>query len=229
MSDAIPTTDLSPRPGLAATTTQQTGISQPRNQAPTNPAGPTEIDTTDESAQVELSEKGLAAAKNDPAAESTLSPEDQKTVEAMKARDREVRAHERAHQANAGAFTTGSAAYTYERGPDGVSYAVGGEVRITLREGRTPDETIANAQTVRTAALAPATPSPQDRAVAAAASQLEAEATTELTRNETATQPDKTHSRSADQAEEAITTSPVNIAAVYDNTPPRTNGFSAYA
>ena len=61
------------------------------------------------------------------------------------------------------------------RRSDGRRYAVGGEVDLDVH-WPTPDETIRNAQQVRSAALAPAQPSGQDRAVAAAASQMEAQA-----------------------------------------------------
>ena len=86
-----------------------------------------------------------------------------------------MRAHEAAHQAAAGGLG-GAASFTYATGPDGRRYAVGGEVPVSLRSGHTPQETIANAQAVRSAALAPADPSAQDLAVAAQATQMEAEA-----------------------------------------------------
>ena len=95
-------------------------------------------------------------------------------------RDQAVRAHEQAHQSVAGQFATGGASYSYQRGPDGVDYAIGGEVPITLQKGRTPEETISNARTVQAAALAPADPSGQDRAVAAAAGQMASQAQAEL-------------------------------------------------
>jgi hypothetical protein len=76
----------------------------------------------------------------------------------------------------AGKGLTGGASYTYETGPDGRRYAVGGEVPVSLSPGRTPDETIQNAETVRAAALAPADPSAQDLEVAGQASQMEAQA-----------------------------------------------------
>lgn len=104
-----------------------------------------------------------------------LTPEDKRVVTRLAARDTEVRAHESAHQAAASGLG-GAASFSYETGPDGRSYAVGGEVPVSLRPGRTPEETIANAQTVRSAALAPADPSAQDLAVAAQATQMEAEA-----------------------------------------------------
>jgi len=105
-------------------------------------------------------------------AEERLTPEQQRVVADRVHRDAEVRAHEAAHQA-AGGELAGAASFTFERGPDGRSYAVGGEVPIRLREGRTPEETVALAQRVRRAALAPASPSAQDLAVAADASRVE--------------------------------------------------------
>jgi hypothetical protein len=112
-------------------------------------------------------------------------------VSKLSARDTAVRAHEAAHQAAAGGLG-GAASFSYETGPDGKRYAVGGEVPVALRSGRTPQETIANAQTVRSAALAPADPSPQDLAVAAQASQMEAQARQEITQNGGAGKPDTT-------------------------------------
>ncbi|MGI1680021.1 MAG: catalase [Cellvibrionaceae bacterium] len=106
--------------------------------------------------------------------------EDQKIIQELSARDREVRNHERAHAAVGGQHA-GAPSYTYERGPDGIGYAVGGEVSIsTSKVAGNPQATIEKAQQVRRAALAPAEPSPQDRRVAASASQMEAEARQEL-------------------------------------------------
>ncbi|PXX89782.1 hypothetical protein DIT71_14845 [Marinobacter vulgaris] len=98
----------------------------------------------------------------------------------LKARDREVRAHETAHQAAGGQYA-GSISYVYERGPDGAQYAVGGEVSIdTSPVQGDPQATIEKMRVVRAAALAPAEPSPQDRAVAAEAMQLMLQAQSEL-------------------------------------------------
>lgn len=109
-----------------------------------------------------------------------LDEPQQKQVEALKARDSEVRQHEQAHLTSGGALAGGGATYTYQQGPDGKQYAIGGEVGIRLARGSTPQETISNAQTVQRAALAPADPSGQDRAVAAAAAQMEQQARIEL-------------------------------------------------
>ncbi len=103
-------------------------------------------------------------------------------MEALKARDREVRAHERAHQA-AGGQHAGAASYTFQKGPDGRSYAVGGEVPIDASEIKgDPQATIEKMQQVKAAALAPAEPSGQDRKVAALADSKIAQARAELNR-----------------------------------------------
>ena len=90
-------------------------------------------------------------------AERAVSPEQLKELQQLKARDREVRVHEMAHLSAAGGLATSGATFTYQRGP----------------------ETIRKAQTIRAAALAPAEPSGQDRAVAAQATQMETQARAE--------------------------------------------------
>lgn len=103
----------------------------------------------------------------------------QDQIKVLAARDREVRAHEQAHMAAGGQYA-GAATYEFERGPNGVSYAVGGEVPISTSEEATPEATLRKAQIIRRAALAPAEPSPQDRRVAAMASQMESAARAEI-------------------------------------------------
>ena len=98
-----------------------------------------------------------------------LSRNDQATIVKLSARDREVRTHEQAHIAAGGQYIRSGASFTYQRGPDGKIYAVGGEVSIDVGVERTPEETLAKMQTVRRAALAPADPSGTDRQVAAQA------------------------------------------------------------
>lgn len=109
-----------------------------------------------------------------------LSDKAKALVRSLQARDQQVRAHEQAHLAASGGLATSGASYIYQKGPDGVSYAIGGEVTIDVSPGRTPQDTIARAETIRAAALAPADPSGQDRAVAAAASQMEQAAYAQL-------------------------------------------------
>lgn len=103
----------------------------------------------------------------------------QKEIEALKARDQEVRAHEQAHQGVGGRYAS-APSFTLSRGPDGKGYATGGEVQIDITPiAGDPAATVRKMQQVRSAALAPAEPSGQDRSVAARASQLEAEARSE--------------------------------------------------
>ncbi|MFC1684658.1 putative metalloprotease CJM1_0395 family protein [Pseudomonadota bacterium] len=97
-------------------------------------------------------------------------------IRQLKIRDREVRAHEAAHMAAGGSLVRSGARLDMKRGPDGVMYAVGGEVSIDVSPGSTPEETVGKAEQIRRAALAPAEPSGQDRAVAARAAQMAAKA-----------------------------------------------------
>lgn len=96
------------------------------------------------------------------------SPEQLRLIAELQARDREVRAHESAHKAVGGSLA-GGMSFSYQTGPDGRRYAVGGEVSIDTGGERDPQATIAKMRQVIAAALAPAQPSAQDRAVAAAA------------------------------------------------------------
>lgn len=102
----------------------------------------------------------------------------------LKARDSEVRAHESAHMAAGGRYITGGASYTYQKGPDGGQYAVGGEVGIdsSAVPGK-PEETVAKMSIVRAAALAPSDPSAADLSVAASAAQAEAAALSDISQS----------------------------------------------
>lgn len=141
-----------------------------------------------ESAEVE-SEQPLAddQTRAEERREQARLQAEQQEIQQLSARDREVRAHEQAHAAVGGQYA-GAPQYQFQRGPDGVRYAVGGEVSIDVSKAATPEETIRKMQVVRRAALAPAEPSPQDRRVAAQASATELEARQDLaieTRRET--------------------------------------------
>lgn len=110
------------------------------------------------------------------AKDQDISPEEEQVVKDLKRRDTEVKAHEAAHMAAGSGIVQGGASYEYQSGPDGKMYAVGGEVKIDVSAESTPEATIKKMQQVRAAALAPAQPSGTDRAVAAQASQIEAQA-----------------------------------------------------
>ncbi len=113
------------------------------------------------------------------------SPEEQKQVERqiteLRGIEMEVKAHEQAHKATGGQYA-GGISYDKATGPDGKQYIVGGEVPIDIAEENTPEKTVKKMQIVRSAALAPANPSSQDRSVAAAASSKEAAARAEMTK-----------------------------------------------
>lgn len=117
-------------------------------------------------------------------AADTLSEAEQRQVAELAERDREVRAHEMAHVAAGAGLVTRGASYTYQTGPDGQRYAIGGEVGIDTSPGRSPEESLSKAERIRAAALAPAEPSGQDRQVAAQASRMASDARMEIARRE---------------------------------------------
>lgn len=133
--------------------------------------------------------KDASAKAQGSAAKTGQTAQDEATLRQLKARDAEVRQHEMAHLAAAGGLATSGASFTYQKGPDGVNYAVGGEVSIDTSPGRTPEETMARARTIRAAAMAPAEPSSQDRAVAAQAAQMALQAAMELARQQGSANP----------------------------------------
>ncbi len=113
----------------------------------------------------------------------TLSEDALKVVKELKKTDSEVRAHEAAHLAAAGGIATGGASFNYQQGPDGIRYAIGGEVSIdTAAVSGDPAATLRKAETIKSAALAPAHPSGPDLQVAASASAMSALAQAELLR-----------------------------------------------
>ena len=142
------------------------------------------VSGTKESAPTETSEPTQPAKPKQPG-KPELSQEEEAAVRKLKARDTQVRAHEAAHLAAAGGLAVSGASFSFQRGPDGVNYAIGGEVSIDVSPGRTPQETLGRARTIQAAALAPADPSGQDLAVAAQARQMEQEARAELARQQT--------------------------------------------
>jgi hypothetical protein len=110
-----------------------------------------------------------------------LTEDEQEEVEQLKERDSEVRRHEQAHKAAAGPYAQGGPTFDFQRGSDGKQYAVGGEVQIdTTPIEDDPQATLRKMEVIRRAALSPAEPSSQDRAVAAQAAQTAQQARAEL-------------------------------------------------
>jgi hypothetical protein len=99
----------------------------------------------------------------------------------LRKRDQEVRLHEQAHLLAAGPYAQGGPRFTYQIGPDGKRYAVGGEVPVDVNAvPGDPQATIQKAATIRRAALAPAHPSGADLAIATKATTMMVQAQQEL-------------------------------------------------
>jgi SprA family protein len=115
------------------------------------------------------------------------SQQEQQQIQKLKTRDRVVRAHEAAHLAAGAGIVKGGATFSFQRGPDGVQYAIGGEVQIDASKvAGDPQATAQKADRIRAAALAPVQPSSTDQAVAARAAQMAVEARAEISQQRNA-------------------------------------------
>ncbi|MFA6051626.1 MAG: putative metalloprotease CJM1_0395 family protein [Methylobacter sp.] len=151
----------------------QTDYSQRQSFAPAN--------DPDQNVQQDPAVKAEASKATDEKKVGELSEGDLKVIRELKQRDAEVRAHEAAHLAAAGGIATSGASFSYQQGPDGARYAIGGEVSIdTSPVSGDLAATIRKADTIRRAALAPAQPSGPDLAAAASATAMAAQAQAEL-------------------------------------------------
>lgn len=105
---------------------------------------------------------------------------DKTAIQNLVQRDREVKNHERIHASIGGAFAS-APNFTYQKGPDGQLYAVGGDVSIdTSAVAGDPRATLEKAQVIIRAALSVPEPSVQDRRVAAQARVMATEAQAEM-------------------------------------------------
>ena len=112
-----------------------------------------------------------SAAANAPAAAQPGS-EDAALTEKLRQRDAHVRAHELAHLMAAGGQAQGMPQYTYQTGPDGRAYAIGGSVNISVTRTGDPEHDAREANTARRAATAVGDPSTQDSLVAGEAESM---------------------------------------------------------
>ncbi|MCI4662713.1 MAG: hypothetical protein MRY63_12945 [Neomegalonema sp.] len=111
---------------------------------------------------------------------SGLTQAELREVAELKARDRQVRAHEQAHATVGGQYAS-APRYEYQVGPDAQRYAIAGHVMIdTAPVADDPEATVAKMEVVKAAALAPVDPSSADRQVAATADALRNQALAEL-------------------------------------------------
>jgi SprA-related family len=152
---------------------QQTGLS-PRQQS---------LDRARAGRGVENTTQGTENHPEKPASiqdKVTLSAEAQQKLRELSVRDQEVRTHEAAHAAVGGRYA-GAPQLGYEQGPDGQRYAVEGKVNIDTSEiPGDPQQTLAKADIIKKAALAPQNPSAADRAIAAEATQMASKARMEM-------------------------------------------------
>lgn len=112
-----------------------------------------------------------------------LVNESDENLSKLKARDRQVRAHESAHRQVGGRYIRGKTGFKTEKGSDGKEYAVAGDVRIDSSPiAGDSKATLAKAQLIERAAMAPADPSTQDRVVAAKAARMAAIARADISR-----------------------------------------------
>lgn len=157
---------------------EQLGLQDPGTEQQPGPEAQARVGDSTSSA----SDQREAQARAEQRVEQIRLDREQAQIRKLAARDREVRAHEQAHSSVGGEFA-GAIRYTTVRGPNGVSYAVGGEVPIRLGAvAGDPRQTLQNAQQIQRAALAPADPSPADRRIAARAVQIAIQARQELSR-----------------------------------------------
>ncbi|EAV45799.1 hypothetical protein SIAM614_24307 [Stappia aggregata IAM 12614] len=177
-ADAPGRSRLAPASNTSASGDAET--SSPANAAPTGEGADAEAEAAGNGAGQAQDE---GAKDEDPDGDG-LDQAEEKQVDKLKQRDQEVRAHEQAH-ARVGGAHAGAPSYTFQQGPDGKRYAIGGEVQIDTSKERTPEATIRKMQIVIRAATAPADPSSQDLKVAQQARAQISEAQAEVRQKKT--------------------------------------------
>lgn len=181
------TTYVAPSPtalsARALSSAEFAGPSSPElNRTNQAPATPTPSAAADEQASLreEADNPESGGRRQNAPVDAEQLRQEQAQIAELAGRDREVRAHEQAHSSVGGAYA-GSPTYSFKRGPDGRSYAVGGEVGVDVSPiPNDPEATLRKMEVVQRAALAPADPSAQDRRVAAQAQAQAAEARAEI-------------------------------------------------
>ncbi len=170
---------FSPLPGSGASSTDP----QRPDRVSLSPQADMQSQTPENPSNAPSSVKNTSADPESPQSFSSpeqMSTEELKQIQELQRRDVEVRAHEQAHLAAAGQYAAGGPSFTFQVGPNGKRYAVGGEVPISVSKESTPEETLQKMQVVAKAALAPLSPSAADRTIAAQAAVISAQARREI-------------------------------------------------
>lgn len=175
--NAVPASSSGDSPyGVQSTTTGQSSVQPVPDNAVPNPSGENTRENPTENNHDQHPQSNLNDVYN-----TELTQAEQMLLQELQQTDTEVRRHEMAHVAAGGALITSGANFTYQKGPDGKNYAVGGEVSIdTSPVPGDPEATLKKMRQIRSAALAPANPSAQDIKVASKASQTASKALSEL-------------------------------------------------
>lgn len=105
---------------------------------------------------------------------------EERTIDRLKSRDREVRMHEASHGNSPELIKIGPAQFDYTIGPDGKAYATGGRVTLSTGTSGTPEEALSKAMALKKASIAPGEPSSQDFGSLNAAIAMEFEARNQL-------------------------------------------------
>ncbi len=157
-----------------------TGVSTDTKQPVTETTSP-DTKNNDESSSQTNKTDSQAQNQSTTQSEQSLTEGELKLLEELKQVDSEIRRHEMAHIAAGGRYITSGANFSFKRGPDGKNYAVAGEVGIdTSPIPGDPQGTISKMRQIKSAALAPANPSPQDLKVASQATSATSKALSEL-------------------------------------------------
>ena len=132
-------------------------------------------------ARVIRREEGAAAAGALPGDQPTASgakpeAEDAALLQRLQDRDAKVRSHELAHVMAAGGQAQGLPQYTYQTGPDGRQYAVGGAVNISIISSGDAENAARQAETAQRAALATGETSTRDALTSNQAGEMAARA-----------------------------------------------------
>ncbi len=101
-------------------------------------------------------------------------------LKVLEERDNEVRAHEQEHLNAAGEHARGGPVFETYTASNGKTFVTGGKVEVDLGETGDAKKTADKMAKIRKAALAPATPSQQDRAVEAEAAGKESAARAQM-------------------------------------------------
>ena len=110
-----------------------------------------------------------------------LSADELQTLRELERRDLQVRTQDMAFIAAAGG-AAGSYSLQYETGPDGRRYATGADIKLDTSEGATPEQTLAKARALRSAAMGGRSSSSTHATAAAKAVRMETEARAEIER-----------------------------------------------